>query len=550
MKLKKYIFPLISLTLMTSCNYEDINTNIYGVSDEELGALLYGTSFMDMQQRVIPIGSPTVTTDFGNHLQNTDLISSGNYIGYWGNNNNWAGSGYNEANWNFADNRMSYAYENFYSNMFLSWNEIYKRLKDSEDPSEQAILAITNIVKIAGWLRATDVFGPIVYSNAGNGDIAPKLDSQENVYKAMLADLEKSAIILNKYTSKVMADFDVIYDGNPGNWVRFANSLMLRMAVRVHFVDETLAKEYIDKALDVKNGGVIEEVGQEAKIQSSDKMPLLNSMIPSVDEYNETRMGASIWSYLTGYKDPRIDVYFKKGAYYGLEPGYFALPPENDRPKDDSNTTISPKSASKPNVNSNSSLYWMRASEVLFLKAEACLYGLTEGGALKAQNYYEDGIRKSFEENQVNGAEEYLNKTSLPAEIVAESLPHYQEYSSPWLKGNTSPKWDDYQMDGDHKEEQLQKIITQKYLALYPNAVEAWTEYRRTGYPFIAKPADKSAPQRIGASNDCYAPERFKFAPSEYSANPNMQEVPTLLGGEDQGATKLWWVRKDRPSQK
>lgn len=548
MKLKKYIFPLISLTLMTSCNYEDINTNIYGVSDDELGSLLYGTSFMDMQQRVIPIGSPTTTTEFGNHLQNTDLISSGNYIGFWGNNNNWAGQGYNEANWNFTDVRMGYAYENFYSNMYLSWNEIYKRLKNSEEPSEQEIMALANIVKIAGWLRATDVFGPIVYTRAGNGDIAPKLDSQEVVYKAMLADLEKAVSVLNSSTTKVLADFDVIYNGNPGNWVRFANSLMLRMAVRVHFVNEALAKEYIDKALDIKNGGVIEDVSQEAKIQNSETMPLQNSMIPSVNEYDETRMGAAIWAYLKGYSDPRIGVYFQEGSA-GSTDGYYALPPENDLPKQiETSNDYSRHLASKPRVESQSPLYWLRASEVLFLKAEACLYGLISGDP---KSYYEAGVRKSFEENGLNSADAdtYLEVTSLPKALGWYSLAHYSSYTSPLQEGNTSPKWDDYK-NSNQQEEQLQKIITQKYLALYPNAVEAWTEYRRTGYPFIAKPADASAPARIGASSDCFAPERFRFGASEYSSNPNMSEVPALLGGEDQGSTKLWWVRSGRPVQK
>lgn len=544
MKLKKYILPLISLVLVTSCDYEDVNTNVYGVSDEELGALLYGTSFMDMQQRVIPIGSPTQTTEFGNDLQNTDLISSGNYIGYWGNNNNWAGNGYNEANWNFLDNRMQYAYENFYSKMYQSWNMIYGKIKDSEEQSDREIMALANIVKITGWLRATDVFGPIVYTRAGNGDIAPKLDSQEVVYRTMLADLEDAIATLNNSTSKVLADFDVIYNGNPESWVRFANSLMLRMAVRVHFVDEALAKEYIDKALDIKNGGVIEEVSQEAKIQSSDKMPLLNSMIPSVDEYNETRMGAAIWAYFKGYNDPRMGVYFLEGSCNSTT-GYYALPPANNQPKDDSVNPDSPRLASKPNVNSNSPLYWMRASEVLFLKAEACLYGLIEGDT---KTYYENGVRKSFEENGLTNADSYLEVTNLPKSLGYYSLAHNVDYTSPLSKGNTSPKWDDYK-NSNQKEEQLQKIITQKYLALYPNAVEAWTEYRRTGYPFIAKPADSQAPSRIGASSSCFAPERFRFGATEYSTNPNMSEVPALLGGEDQGATKLWWVRSDRPVQ-
>ncbi len=138
-------------------------------------------------------------------------------------------------------------------------------------------------MKVAGWLRATDCFGPIVYTNAGNGDIAPALDKQEDVYKAMLKDLATCADVLNKATSKIMPKYDLIYDGDPVKWTKLANSLMLRMAVRVHFVNEALAKEYIAKALDPKNGGVIESKGDEAKIGNTSKYPLLNSLIATID---------------------------------------------------------------------------------------------------------------------------------------------------------------------------------------------------------------------------------------------------------------------------
>ena len=143
---------------------------------------------------------------------------------------------------------------------------------------------MANIVKAVAWLRATDVFGPIVYTNAGNGDIAPKLDSQEAVYKAMLADLKDASELLVNTASKVLPSYDLIYDGNASSWVRLANSLMLRMAVRVHFKDEALAKEYITFALDPSHGGVIETVAQEAKIRSTDKLPLMNSMLPTVED--------------------------------------------------------------------------------------------------------------------------------------------------------------------------------------------------------------------------------------------------------------------------
>lgn len=258
MKIRNYLIPVFSVLALASCNYEQINTNIYGVTEEGMktGGLLYGAPFMDMQKLVIPIGSPTESTGPGNDLANTDIMSAGNYIGYWGMNNNWNFN--TEATWNFTDARMSYAYQNFYSKLFRAWNDIYKHTKNSEDPADKEVQAVANIVKVTAWLRATDVFGPIVYTNAGNGDIAPKLDSQETVYKAMLADLKDASQLLVNTASKVLPSYDVIYNGNASNWVRLANSLMLRIAVRVHFKDEALAKEYITFALDPSHGGVIE----------------------------------------------------------------------------------------------------------------------------------------------------------------------------------------------------------------------------------------------------------------------------------------------------
>ena len=133
MKIRNYLIPVFSVLALASCNYEQINTNIYGVTEEGMktGGLLYGAPFMDMQKLVIPIGSPTESTGPGNDLANTDIMSAGNYIGYWGMNNNWNFN--TEATWNFTDARMSYAYQNFYSKLFRAWNDIYKHTKDSED---------------------------------------------------------------------------------------------------------------------------------------------------------------------------------------------------------------------------------------------------------------------------------------------------------------------------------------------------------------------------------------------------------------------------------
>ena len=205
MKIKKYLLLLASLgMLVTACdNYIDINKNTTGVTDGELeaGGLIYGTQLMEMQQRVIPIGSPTSTTGPGNDLAVTDVMSSGQYVGYFGLNNNWKMA--TEATWDFTDNRMHYAYEQLYMRVYQPWVQIYQKIGSSEDVEKQEIMSIFNIVRVAGWLRATDCFGPIVYSNAGKGSLAPDPDKQEDVYKNMLRDLEGCVGILIRLLRKL-----------------------------------------------------------------------------------------------------------------------------------------------------------------------------------------------------------------------------------------------------------------------------------------------------------------------------------------------------------
>lgn len=545
MKIKKYLLFIFSLSLLTACeDYVDINKSTTGVTDDDLeaGGLIYGTQLMDMQQRVIPIGSPSKTTEPGNDLAVTDVMSSGQYIGFFGMNNNWKLA--MEPTWDFTDNRMHYAYEQLYMKVYQPWVAIYQKIGMSEEPEKQEIMAIFNVVKIAGWLRATDCFGPIVYNHAGDGDIAPPLDKQEDVYKAMLKDLANSADILNKATSKIMPKFDLIYDGDQTKWTKLANSLMLRMAVRVHFQDETLSKEYIEKALNPINGGVIESKADEAKIGNTSKFPLLNSLIATID-YKENRLGATAWSYLTGYNDPRLEKYYQKGTYNKKE-GYYCVAPGNTEGKKEGENTA--EFASYPKVENADPLYWFRASETFFLKAEAALYNLAAGNV---KDLYEAGVRMSMDEWGISAAEAttYLNKSDVKPAALKSSDYHYASYYKPYgfdiTSGNVSPKWDNTASD----EGKLQQIITQKYLALYPNGVEAWTEYRRTGYPYLAGLYDTSLPNKIGADAKARTPERFSFASNEYQGNPHMSAITTLLDGPDKGGTKLWWVRPGRPVQ-
>ena len=221
----------------------DLNTNIYGVTEEEnnAGGRSVGSPVMTIMQKIIPIGTPDQTTGPGNDLQATDLISSGNYIGYFGNNNNWNFS--IESNWAYPDNRMEYILSCLYTKAYQAWNDVYQTIGKSEKPTDQQMFAVAQVLKVIAWTRATDAFGPIVYTQAGDADIEPKPDSQEVVYKSMLGDLENAAKILNATPNKVMEKFDLVYNGDATKWTKLANSLMLRLAVRTHFVAPELARE-------------------------------------------------------------------------------------------------------------------------------------------------------------------------------------------------------------------------------------------------------------------------------------------------------------------
>ncbi|EJX08604.1 hypothetical protein, secreted [gut metagenome] len=542
MKIKKYFLLLAALGMLTTAcdDYEDINRSTTGVTDGDLeaGGLLYGTQLLDMQQRVIPIGSPNSTTGPGNDIAVTDVMSSGQYVGYFGMNNNWRFG--TEATWDFTDSRMHYAYEQLYMKVYQPWVQIFQKIGANEDAESQEIMSIFNIVRVAGWLRATDCFGPIVYSNAGKGSLAPAPDKQSDVYKYMLQDLEKCVTILNKSTSFIMPQFDLLYDGDPSKWIKLANSLMLRMAVRMRFVDEALAKEYVTKATDPQNGGLIEVKADEARLVSTSKYPLLNPFIATID-YKESRMGATAWTYLMGYNDPRLEKYYTKG--YWWQDGYFSIAPGNTEAKAEGENTA--EFASCPKFTGADPIYWFRASETYFLKAEAALAQLMPGDA---KDFYERGVRMSMDEWGINSgdADYYLTLGEAKPKALDIYSYGYGTYNCDISEGNVSPKWMDNGTDAQH----LQQIITQKYLALYPNGVEAWTEYRRTGYPYLMKLYDTTLPNKIGAPATTRAPERFSFAADEYKGNEEgMKEIVTLLGGPDKGSTKLWWVNPNRPVQ-
>mgnify|MGYP001953831021 CR=1 FL=1 len=176
----------------------------------------------------------------------------------------------------------------------------------------------------------------------------------------------------------------------------------------------------------------------------------------------------------------------------------------------------------------------MTAAEAYFLLAEAGLRGWA--GAGDAQANYEQGVTISFAQHGAAGAADYLtDNTSVPAPYVDPLHPENSiEDGSPYLSTITVA-WDNASTD----EEKLERIITQKWIAMYPDGQEAWSEFRRTGYPTLF-------PVMINNSGGTIDTEemvkRIDFTSDEKATNPTgVASGVTALGGEDNGGTSLWW---------
>ena len=186
-------------------------------------------------------------------------------------------------------------------------------------------------------------------------------------------------------------------------------------------------------------------------------------------------------------------------------------------------------------------MVWITASEVAFLKAELALKGWTFVGDT-AENLYKKGIELSFAQHGA-AIGSYLSNTNTRGNFTdAKEARYNTQFSSP-----ITVAWD----NSASTEVKLSKIITQKWIAMYPyNAHEAWAEWRRTGYPNLMPIKENNSGGIISNisqvnGKDRGGMRRLPFTVKENANNSaNVATARTYLGGADNGATDLWWVKK------
>ena len=530
MKTKISVIIASAITLagtLTSCqqDFEEINTDHRYPTESELNIdnLNVGGLITAFEETIFPVGNSG--TEYVNDYQIPYTLAGACWTGYIApTQNKWVGRGfptYSLKAWsNYTFNVMAgYTYR--------QWLDIKRRTKD--DP---AGYAIAQIIKVAAVHKATDTFGPIPYSQTGVEGITVSIyDSQKDVYQQMLADLDSAVINLNNAGHDVFTRYDLIYDGNYTKWMKFGNSLMLRLAMRCVYADEALARKYAEKAL-TNPRGVITDMDDNATLSEGAGITLKNPLTIINGAYNDTRMGAEIYSYLKGYSDPRIDKYFTKGTINDVS-DYYAV--RTNLPNILSYQDA--KKFSTLKVADETPVYIVRASEVYFLRAEGALRGWQMNGT--AEELYKKGIETSFAELglKTSDVETYMaNATAKPAKYVD---PVNTQYSAAPVSTITIP-WDSKATF----ETNLERIITQKYLALFPDGQEAWSEFRRTGYPRIFTAVANNTDCDV---NSATGPTRMPYSNDEYTLNlDNIKKAVEMLGGNDNGATRLWWDKKNK----
>jgi hypothetical protein len=393
--------------------------------------------------------------------------------------------------------------------------------------------AVARVMWVFAFHRVTDYYGPVPYFKAGQPTQTIPYDSQESIYDDLFKQLDSAVTGLNANpTATPYAAYDLIYKGNVAKWKKFANTLRLRLALRISKADPARAKAEAEKAV---AAGVMTAVADDAMMLKSATVVNDGNGISVISGWNEFRMSASMESMLKGYNDPRLPVYFqpavKTHEYHGVRNGLTATQLNIEKNTNDYNSNVGSRWITW-SIDDNKWVYTygtpqdiMHCAEAYFLRAEGALNGWDMGD--NAQNLYETGIEMSLRQWGITDAAviaAYKTNTATPVALDDQQESDAVNTATvAWAAGEAA---------------QREQIGTQKWLALYPDGFEGWAEVRRSGYP-ILYPVVNIDNADIPAGKTI---RRIPFIELEKQTNgAEVTKAVSLLNGVDNALTPLWW---------
>ncbi|RBL94075.1 SusD/RagB family nutrient-binding outer membrane lipoprotein [Chitinophaga flava] len=535
----KYRLPAIAaglLLAMTACtkNFDLYNTDNTGIPDKMLEADFYNLSYLKTATMAIYNfsggGDP-------NSFQVQQNLNADCFSGYMA----------SPTAFNGGRNNLSYF-------MMSSWNgEAFKvgylsvmgqlaKLRASNIPKDfPAVWAVAQIVQVTAMSRVTDIYGPIPYSKAGTSKTSIDYDSQQEVYTRFFKELDTANITLRDFISSgktlpfKFGDFDLVYNGDFTRWLQFSNSLRLRLAMHIIKADKATAQAEAEKALDPAKGGVItsNDGNMNVKVVGAG---YTNPLVFIAQNWNDIQINASLQCYLTGYKDPRLAKYMSLSTDASIPKQYVGLRLGSITSSNSKSDYVGYSAINYQDgvFTLNTPVQLMTAAEVYFLRAEAALNGFNNAGG-SVQEMYEKGINTSLDQWHAADAN-YINNSTNTPDAYVDPKNTQNNIDTP---SHVTVKW----VESATIAEKQERISTQKWLAMFPEGQEAWTEFRRTGYPKLFPVVNNNSGNTIDSKIQV---RRLPFPQNEYNTNGAAvnKAIGLLSQPADNGGTRLWW---DRP---
>ena len=512
--MKKYLkfisACIVLLMLGTGCTgkFEEYNTNQYQIYKANPSTLV-----KSMIETIVNIQQ--------NDSQMQDQMV-GQLGGYLVCSNIWSGTNFGTFNQSDAWNAIPWnnSFEKIYGNFF--------QIQEATQSSGH-YYAFTCMIRAITMLRVADIYGPMPYSQVQKGNFYVVYDSEEEVYSQILNDLSNAAEVLYNYHRETNGHAPLgsnvpVYNGDYLKWAKLANSMRLRVAMRISNVYPEVARSSAEAAVGHVAGLIESNIDNAMLDCGSQTNPY---QLASVS-WGDLRVNANIVDYMEGYDDPRMASYFNYSTFSGRTREYIGM-----RSGEAGFDKSAVSGYSIPAFTATSKLLVFCAAETEFHRAEGKLKGWNMGDR-EAKDYYEEAIALSMEQYGLPVPENYLTGNVKPMGHFNDPRGSRYNYT---LGKTVTVRW------GNNDEENLQRIITQKWIANYPLGLEAWAEYRRTGYPELYPPLDNLS---NGVVNSNRGMRRLRFPYTEVQNNSaNYTKGVSYLNGPDNEATDLKWARSN-----
>ena len=399
-------------------------------------------------------------------------------------------SGYTQSNrvYEQATNYTQNRWDDYYTGVMAPYREMEKLYNALTDSSQkrgyQLFLETERVFVYDQTAQMVDLYGDIPFSTAGQLNAAGKItqatyDKGKDIYTFILNDLKRISDYLtnvspDQFYRNQLVKFDYLNGGDLTKWRKYANSLRLRLAMRISYSDESTAKSIIQEILNSNTQyPVVDNVNDNIQINVTGNLVSTGNDIRNgfgVDPFAPAYMVDSV---MAPAHDPRLPILFtanKNGQYHGIPNTW------NAARVTDSTTAnyFSRYDSTTFSENNNFPGIILTAAEVSFIKAEA--FERWGGGDAKAA--YETGIRQSIAYYaMIERNSSYLPKDETPSEADIDAY-----LANPLIAY------------GGSQEQNLTKIATQKYIDFnIMQANQAWAEWRRTKLPKLYFPTDPSS---------------------------------------------------------